>query len=255
MRMLHVKPTKSLGVSATTLSYTYVHRDHRNNLEQTQFDGTHYEIAQPTYVGNFIACEHPTLKWWESLFIPLDASGSKGISFTTWGRKGGVKGSAQAKIVTETEWFQTVTSKIGVGDYQVMAYAGRELGLHHNATTLYSQIPEGVRMPAFGLDSMTSADLIARISQMAVFKHLVDFTLNCYPTRDFLNKAALNGNSIHKHLDQMDIGHPNTKVYVAEIAKMFAEGSGDTTPGEPVEPSKPAIDRTALYSDAWGAFG
>lgn len=82
------------------------------------------------YPMSFIACEHPQGKSWESLFIPMAATGVFGVSVTWYNRNVGLKGSINVKITSELDFYNTVASKAVYKGYGVSQFVGRSEGLN-----------------------------------------------------------------------------------------------------------------------------
>lgn len=219
-------------------------------------------IEAPTsevgYITSFVSLEHPSGKWWESLFIPVTRAGTMGVSITTWGRAPGQAGSIQAKIVSESEWYSTAQSKFGSGGYGVLTYAGRESGMTSSQSSIIKGIKPAARSVPIGVLREHEVQLNEKYGPNGVIQSVVENLNMVTPIEWFLTKAYANGKSPLKEVEKLydNMAPQNRPPIEAAILGLNAmNGAIDIDDVRKVKPAEPQVDRTEVYGQTWGVFG
>lgn len=215
-------------------------------------------VSDIGYVTSFVSLEHPSGKWWESLFIPLKKEGTIGVSITTWGRSAGAAGSIQAKFVGESEWYTTAQSKFGAGGYGVFTYAGRESGMTSSQSTVIKNLRPSARSVPIGVLREHEVELNEKMGPTGVIQHLAEHLNLVTPIEWFLTKAYANGKSPLNAVKALhdNLAGPNKVLVEAIIRGMDGMNqNADPIDVRQVKPAEPQVDRTEVYGQTWGVFG
>lgn len=225
-------------------------------LSVGNYSATHVisEGTALTYCASFIDCEHPEGKCWSSMFFSTNANGTEGFAITWWGKDRAVKGQAQAKVVSEQEWYGVVKSKAVAGGYNVKRYIGRTVPLTVNHSFINDIVkdPTIPQLPVLALTNIQQNMFTTlNMGQMTALA-----TKSCAPTDDFLKVL---------HNKRFDMGQMLGKVHnesTTTLAADFIEGvntgymtssASDLPPLKKVAP-EPVVNRAEVYGGGWGGF-
>lgn len=244
----------------TVINWLFVNAkgDKLVNSHITAIDGG---AAMTVYPVSFIACDHPDGKSWESLFLPLDATGLTGISVTWWNRKKGLPGQINLKPCSQAEFYDTVASKAVHKGYEVISFIGREIGLtrRHSFVEDLHKRTDSVG-PCIGL----TVSHLCSGSELGT--DMIESACALPPIANFFNKLTENmhvANFIYA-LEEVKRGvRPAQKKIIEGIedglneigfgSDVFAiNGVTDRVPTPPTSPTPPKKEE--IYS-GWGVFG
>lgn len=206
---------------------------------------------------SMIECRHPEGKLWRSMFVPITASGGSGISITWWGKDDQVKGQAQCKIVSETEWYSVVKSKAVAKGYDVETYIGRSIPLQvgHNFVKDLSKDDRLPQLPQLAMTANQASILFASGQGDKIGSVMGKALSNILPTNNFFTNINGKGHSLGALLSE---GLAGTQVTSEKdvITGLMRELTGDLKPVEGIKKApEPQIDREEVYGSGWGAFG
>lgn len=206
-----------------------------------------------------ITCKHEAGKIWESMFIPVTASGSKGISITWWGKNHASRGKAQCKQVSETEWYTTAKSKAVAGGYEVTNFIGTEVPITRNLSFV-REIHDHIGIPS--IPQMGFSHL-----QMEEIRHKsgyegVGYTTGTALSRSVVTRAFIR--NVMNHHGSIRAMITKSLFHLLSDEKDFIEGAINsiennlTAADAPAKREKikpePTVNRADVYS-TWGAFG
>ena len=212
------------------------------------------EVGNVVYNASFIDCQHPEGKWWKSLFIPINRSGTAGLSITWWGKDLKVKGQVQVKKVSEKEWYTVVKSKAVGKEYEVLNYIGRYVPVDGNHGFVYdiAQNPEIPKLPTLGFELNAASDLIGKHTVYGLGREVGSTLANTTPIRAFIDHITaknLDANVISEagtHSSTLD----ETNIINGLMEKMFGNAPEISVAAPPV----PKVDRSEVYGSGWGGF-
>lgn len=206
---------------------------------------------------SMIECRHSEGKLWRSMFIPTVASGNTGMSITWWGKDDQVKGQAQVKIVSESDWYGVVKSKAVAKGYIVESYIGRQIPLQVGHSFVKDLVNSKFlpQLPLLALTSDQSTIMFASGQGDKIGTTIGKALANILPTNNFF--ANLNGKGhILAVLMAEAFAAVGTTAEKDMIAGMMRELTGDLAPVESFKKApEPQIDREEVYGSGWGAFG
>lgn len=214
------------------------------------------------FVSSVISCRHPDGgKFWESVFIPLQMTGGKGVSLTRWGKKA-TRGQMQAKLVSEHEWYKTVKSKAVAGGYDVLNFVGREIPLatDHSFIKILHERIEVATLPAFGFSS-NQKSVIGRAAGAEGLGYVMGKAMsNIIPSENFFRNMIECGHNVRDALLHAVKELPKPE---EDLIYGFVRGMNEhINPNIPQvskngfqRPPEPQIDRDEVYGGGWGAFG
>lgn len=211
-------------------------------------------IVWPT---SLIECRHPEGKLWRSMFIPTSPSGSVGFSLTWWGKDDLVKGQAQVKAVSETEWYSVVKSKAVSKGYEVQTYIGRQIPLntgHQFVKDLASSefLP---KLPVLAMSKAQSENYFDKGTGDKIGSVIGKAIANILPTSNFLNNLNGKGHPVGGLLAQA-FGASSNGSAKDVVGGIMRELTGDLPIPETLKKApEPQIDREEVYGSGWGAFG
>lgn len=242
-------------------------RNHEGQVEEVEEQNSIIDAPQSdvSHLCSMVTLEHPTGKWWESLFIPTHRTGNIGISITTWGRKAGAQGSAQVKIVSENDWYNIAHSKWGAGGYGVLTYMGRESGLSSGQANALMNL-KAHKVPPAGLVREAAENLSTNKGEVGMLHALAESLLDVTPIEALMVKLMRNTHDPVNSLNilQREPSTPNKMAPAIEAIKTgLAQGldglgwaTGTIAPrARNTAPPEPAINREEVYEGTWGAFG
>lgn len=243
-------------------------RNHEGQVVEVeeQISSIDIPISSISHVSSMVTLEHPSGKWWESLFIPLSRSGNSGFSITTWGKKAGVAGSIQVKAVSETDWYGVVHSKVGAGGYGVFTYVGREGGLTSAQASAMQSMTASAKMPPMAMVDERATELRDKHGEQGMLAELMKDLMKVTPVEAFIVKAMRNGHSVPNHINGLSQDHklplPITSAIacaadglnVALDSLGWASGHVSTLRSAP-QPVVPPVNRDEVYGETWGTFG
>lgn len=213
--------------------------------------------SSATWATSFIECRHPEGKLWRSMFIPITASGASGFSLTWWGKDDQVKGQAQCKMVSETEWYAVVKSKAVAKGYDVVNYIGRQVPLQVGHSFVKDIVDDAniPQLPLLALTQDQSANLFAVGQGDKIGSTVGKALANILPTHTFFANLNGKGHSLAALLSEA-YGATVTTSEKDMIQGLMRELTGDLTKIEPIKKApEPKIDREEVYGSGWGAFG
>ncbi|ATW57990.1 hypothetical protein CNR34_00057 [Pseudomonas phage nickie] len=206
---------------------------------------------------SMIECRHPEGKLWRSMFIPITASGGSGMSITWWGKDDQVKGQAQCKIVSETEWYSVVKSKAVAKGYDVETYIGRSIPLQvgHNFVKELSENSSLPQLPQLAFTPDQASNLFAQGQGDKIGATIGKALSNILPTNNFFTNINGKGHSLGALMSE-GLSNAMTTSEKDVIAGLMRELTGDLKPIEGIKKApEPQIDREEVYGSGWGAFG
>jgi hypothetical protein len=250
-------PFSTTNLSLETVSHRVAWPTYDNAGRQSLADSftAISETSGAVYSSSFVSCHHPEGKIWKSMFIALNKSGSTGISVTWWGKNLGVKGQAQAKIVSEKEWYGVVKSKAVGKDYKIEQYIGRYIPIDSNHQFVYDVLADedAGRLPAMGFCPAQAASLIQMGTESKIGT-LIGKAIaeDIFPTADFITFLEGKGLSIQSEMELAPKDRVSQDIVSAMTAMMFGaqKGKPPVAPKTPV----PVIDREEVYGSGWGGF-
>lgn len=236
-----------------------------------QHDGSNVKMRSAVYTldatavvyeSNFVSTIHPTGKWWESLYISASKTNSVGFSITTWGKKLGAKGSIQVKAVAETEWYDTVKSKLEASKgYIAQSYTGRKEGLTVPQSRIFRPALEGVPYsPQLAFSDAMADAITERVTNIGLGRKIAQTLFEHSPTLEFFRKASINRHDVTTLVEQARDGlsvsadHSDVTQGILNGIAEFGFDNGTVSAIKPPAPKEPEIDRSEVYG-AWGAFG
>jgi len=207
---------------------------------------------------SMIVCSHPEGKQWMSMFIPMNKSGSYGISLTWWGKDLIVKGQCQAKSVSESEWYSVVKSKAVGKGYEVEQYIGRTVPLNVGQSFV-SDIAKDNKGGRLHFMALTYDQYIAVIADScgiagigSIMAQAID---NIVPTSNFISFIGNKGVDINAlimgEVEKLSPGSTERLVGEAFVSHKF--GSSPLVNSQPRK-QEPVIDREEVYGGSWGGF-
>uniref|UniRef100_A0AAU6W052 Uncharacterized protein n=1 Tax=Pseudomonas phage Nican01 TaxID=3138540 RepID=A0AAU6W052_9CAUD len=215
------------------------------------------DVVSSTWPTSMIECRHPEGKLWRSMFIPINVSGSQGLSITWWGKDDQVKGQSQVKIVSENEWYTVVKSKAVAKGYAVETYIGRQVPLQVGHSFVKDLVADKV-LPQLGQIAFTQdqSTNLARIGGGDRIGATIGKALaNILPTNNFFANLNGKGHSLVALLTQ-GFAEANGTESKDMIAGLMRELTGDLKPVDTIKKApEPQIDREEVYGSGWGAFG
>lgn len=227
------------------------------------------EISNPTaYEASFISCTHNEGKSWESLFIPLDADGTNGVSVTWWNRNRGLNGQVNVKLCSVSDYYNTVASKAVYKGYDVVAYVGRDRGFtrrHAFVDELARRERSSSPVIAMSRDDMDELSSGVPGWREHVGERLAKALYNHPATIQFfqrLKKKSLLGQAMREMGDVIEnsrhaeimTSFRDTLADLTAMNRTEDVAQGEVYPAQAEEKPKAAPKKTDLYQ-AWGAFG
>lgn len=257
-----ITPVLDFTVGETRRELRWRHRTANGQLLSIEQGATQTKLTG-VYESSFVALEHPSGKWWESMFFPTSASGNTGFSITTWGKKAGASGSLQVKLVNCHEWYGVVATKIAPGKgYSPLAFIGRQEGVTNGQRSLFERtMNDDFSVAPMAATSAQASDALdkfpAKAYEMLASQMMVGM-IALAPVQEFLRKISENN---HSFTDELAAQMPSVGSkaegdmamgYAATITAVLNNPEFQLTLVD--KPKEPEIDRSTVY-DAWGAFG
>lgn len=203
---------------------------------------------------SFITCSHAEGKSWESLFIPLTATGATGISITFWRRKANTKGQILVKTASETEWYQVVKSKAVDKGYDVNGFIGAMRPLSTKFSFIEDLHRSAPSLPALALTGKQVQKINDQSGTNGIGRVLCNLS-NIAPISAFLGKLLGYNHDYKGNIKSVITGLP---IGQQEIAQGFLERLADMKAGiispEVAKPKEPEVAPEETYGSAWGAF-
>lgn len=257
-----ITPVLDFTVGETRREVTWRHRTANGQLLAIDQGATQTKLTG-VYESSFVALEHPTGKWWESMFFPTSASGNTGFSITTWGKKSGASGSLQVKLVNCHEWYGVVATKIAAGKgYQPLAFVGRQEGVTTGQRSVFQRTMRDefslAVMAATTDQAKTALEKFPTKPYEMLASQLMVGMIALAPVQEFLKKISENN---HSFTDELSAQMPGVSSkaegdmalgYASAITAVLNNPEFQLTMKE--KEKEPEIDRSTVY-DAWGAFG
>lgn len=217
------------------------------------------------YETSLALCEHPTGKWWETMFLPLTQAGNVGLSLKAWGKKHATGGSTQVKIMSVNEWYDEVCSKVsGSKGYTVLSFMGRSEGLTNKHRGIFFGALSDNRVIGPGGATIEQCKFInaehpANYGQMLAAKMMLG-CMSLVPVLEFFKKLESGGHSIITTIrneakpSELKLQEQRDMVdgYIATIKTVMEKKEWQLNYVEKTK--EPEVDRSTIYQE-WGNFG